>query len=185
MKGKIIILNGASSTGKTTLAYTLQAKLDEIYYRLSLDDFMKMVDGQKMHDDFFIRLSEILTTMHHTIRLFSDRGLNVIVDHVLLETPEERFSTPEIVTLLNDYPVMFVRVDCNFPELERREQERGDRQIGQLKWQLEHMHSYDMYDLRVNTFKQDIDECVRQIEDLLCQQDKWCAFKALYKHFTL
>jgi len=185
MKGKIIVLNGASSTGKTTLAYELQTKLGEIYYRLSLDDFMKMVDRQKMHDDFFIRLGEIITTMHHVIKLFSDRGLNVIVDHVLLETPEEKFSTPEIVTLLNDYPVMFVRVDCDLPELERRERERGDRQIGQSKWQVEHMHSYDMYDLRINTFKQDIDECVQQIKNLLGRPDKWCAFNTLYKHFTL
>ena len=176
MKGKITILNGASSTEKTTLAYKLQATLDEIYYRLSLDDFMKMVDGQKMHDDFLIRLGEIITTMHHAIKLFSDRGLNVIVDHVLLETPEEKFSTPEIVTLLNDYPVMFVKVDCDLPELERREKERRDRRIGQAKWQLEHMHSHDTYDLRVNTFRQDTEECIQQIKDLLSQPDKWSAF---------
>lgn len=47
MKGKIIFLNGPSSAGKTTLAYSLQSKLEEIYYRISVDDFMNMVDRQK------------------------------------------------------------------------------------------------------------------------------------------
>lgn len=185
MKGKIIILNGPSSAGKTTLAYALQAELDEIYYRLSADDFMKMLDRQKMHENFLIRLGEALTVMHHTIRLFSDRGLNVIVDHVLLDTPEEKFTTPEIVMLLNKYPVMFVRVDCDLPELERREKERGDRQIGQAKWQLEHMHSHDTYDLQINTFRQNRDECIQQIIALLSQPDKWRAFDHLYKHFAV
>jgi len=185
MKGNIIILNGPSSAGKTTLAHALQAELNEIYYRLSADDFMKMIDREKMHENFFARLGEALTAMHHTIKLFSDRGLNVIADHVLLETPEEKFTTPEIVMLLNKYPVMFVRVDCDLQELERRERERGDRQIGQAKWQLGHMHSHDTYDLRINTFKQNTDECVRQIIDLLSQPDKWSAFNNLYKHFTV
>ena len=184
MKGKIIILNGPSSAGKTTLAYALQAELDEIYYRLSADDFMKMVDRQKMHDNFFVRLGETLTIRHHTIKLFSDWGLNVIVDHVLLETPEEKFTTPEIVSLLNQYPVMFIRVDCDLLELERRERERGDRQLGQAKWQLENMHSHDTYDLKINTFRQNTNESVRQIANLLNQPDKWSAFNNLYKRFT-
>lgn len=184
MKGNIVILNGPSSTGKTTLAYALQAELKEIYYRLSADDFMKMIDREKMQENFFVRLGEALTAMHHTIKLFSDRGLNVIVDHVLLETPEEKCTTPEIVMLLNKYPVMFVRVDCDLPELERREKERGDRQIGQARWQLEHMHSHDTYDLQINTFKQNKNECVQQIIDLLSQPDKWSAFNNLYKYFT-
>lgn len=185
MNGKIIILNGPSSAGKTTLAYALQAELDEIYYRLSADDFMKMVDRQKMNKNFFIRLGEALTAMHHTIKLFSDRGLNVIVDHVLLETPEEKFTTPEIVMLLDKYPVMFVRIDCDLSELERRERERGDRQIGQAKWQLEHMHSHDTYDLQINTFRQNTDESVQQIINMLSRPDTWSAFNNLYKYFTV
>lgn len=185
MKGKIIVLNGPSSSGKTTLAYALQAKLDEIYYRISADDFMNMVDHQKMHDNFFVRLGEALSAMHHTIKLFSDRGLNVIVDHVLLDTPQEKFTTPEIVTLLNENPVLFVRVDCDLSELERREKERGDRKIGQSKYHLEHMHNYNIYDMQINTFRQNIDECIGQIIDLLNQPNKWNAFQNLYEIFTV
>lgn len=184
MNGKIIILNGPSSVGKTTVAYALQAELDDIFFRLSADDFMKMIDREKMHENFFVRLGEALSAMHHTIKLFSDKGLPVIVDHVLLETPEEKHLTTEIVTLLSKYPVLFVRVDCDLHELERRERERGDRKIGQAKWQLEHMHSHNIYDLQINTFRQNTDECVRQIINALGRPDKWSAFKKMYENLT-
>ena len=42
-KGKIIVLNGVSSSGKTTLAKALQEALDEPYTRLSIDDFINMM----------------------------------------------------------------------------------------------------------------------------------------------
>lgn len=185
MKGKVIILNGPSSSGKTTLAYALQAELDEIYYRISADDFMNMIDRKKMHNDFFVRLGEALTAMHYTIKLFSERGLNVIVDHVLLDTPQEKFTTPEIITLLSENPVLFVRVDCDLPELKQREIERGDRQIGQAEYQLRHMHNHNVYDLQINTFKQDTNDCVQQIANLLNQPDKWNAFHQLYELFIV
>lgn len=185
MKGKIIFFNGSSSSGKTTLAYALQENVNEIYYRLSADDFINMVNFKKMHDNLPLILGETLIAMYHTIKLFSDRGLNVIVDHVLLETLEDKYTTPGCVKLLHNNPVMFVRVDCDLPELERRERERGDRDIGQAKWQIEHMHSHDIYDLRINTFKQSTDECLYEIIALLDKPHKWNAFNDLYKHLKL
>jgi chloramphenicol 3-O phosphotransferase len=42
MKGKIIFLNGASSSGKTTLARALQARLERPAYHLAYDTFSQM-----------------------------------------------------------------------------------------------------------------------------------------------
>ena len=181
MKGTIIFLNGCSSAGKTTLAHRLQASLDEVYYRLSADDFMNMVDREKMRASFYVRSGEALTAMHHTVKLFSDRGLPVVVDHVLLETPQEEFTTRECVRLFHTYPVLFVKVDCCLRELERRERERGDRPPGQARWQREHMHSRDIYDLKLDTGEQSVDECVRQITCLLNRGERWRAFDRLYQ----
>lgn len=180
-KGTIIFLNGCSSAGKTTLARHLQSELNEIYYRVSADDFMNMVDREKMRNDFYTRSGEALTAMHHTVKLFSDMGLHVIVDHVLLETPQEKFTAIECVRLLRTYPVLFVKVDCDLRELERRERERGDRQAGQARWQREHMHSHDIYDLRLDTCRQSTDECTRQIAGLLKRREQWSAFDRLYQ----
>lgn len=180
-KGTIIFLNGCSSAGKTTLALHLQSTLTDVYYRVAADDFMNMVDREKMRSDFFTRSGEALTAMHHTVRLFSDMGLHVIVDHVLMETPQEKFAAIECVRLLRTYPVLFVKVDCDLQELERRERERGDRQIGQARWQREHMHSHDIYDLKLDTSRQSADECTQQITCLLKRKAQWSAFDRLYQ----
>ena len=50
-KGKIIFLNGVSSSGKTTPAKTLQARLPEPYYWLSVDTFMDMTPEKYMSND--------------------------------------------------------------------------------------------------------------------------------------
>ncbi len=180
MKGKIIFLNGVSSAGKTTLAHALQAKLDEVYYHISVDSFLNMMDEKKIASDFRARLADTLSAMHHTVKLFSDRGLNVIVDHVLLDTPELAFATPECVTLLHDSPVLFVRVDCDLSELERREKERGDREPGQARGQMDHIHKHQTYDMQINTARQNVDQCTQEIIRMLERQEEWTAFQMLH-----
>ena len=181
MKGNIIFLNGASSTGKTTLARALQATLDEVYYHLSVDNFVSMIDEKKLESDFIACITDAISIMHHTVRLFSDRGLNVIVDHVLEDSPALAFATPECVALLHDYPVLFVRVDCDLEELERREKERGDREPGQARGQLQYMHKQQIYDLQINTACQTTDQCVQAIMRMLDQPEEWTAFRRMYE----
>ena len=44
-KGKIIILNGVSSSGKTTLSKALQNAFSEEYLVLGIDDIIGMLPG--------------------------------------------------------------------------------------------------------------------------------------------
>jgi len=152
-KGKIIFLNGVSSAGKTTLAKVLQSKLNVPYYHICCDDFMHMTPRQILHDDFDNQLLITQGIMHETIALFSNKGHNVIVDDVVLDLPDKNDWLYEYVTIFENYPVLFVRVVCPIEVLERREIIRGDRNIGQSKWQLDHMHFDITYDLSVNTFE--------------------------------
>ena len=72
-KGKIICLNGVSSSGKSTLAKALQDKLKEPYYLMSEDTFTFMLpekfngftnDTNKIHLlTMFISLAGIVTTI--------------------------------------------------------------------------------------------------------------------------
>ncbi|AZK49067.1 hypothetical protein EIM92_15230 [Paenibacillus lentus] len=52
-----------------------------------------------------------------------------MVDHVL----HNKDTIIDYLAILNNYPVFFVAVHCPLTELERREQARGDRQIGLAK----------------------------------------------------
>ena len=54
-KGKIIFLNGVSSSGKSTLAKTLQDRLEEPFYLIANDTFT-MMSPEK-----FVRINDIET----------------------------------------------------------------------------------------------------------------------------
>ncbi|MBS4175078.1 AAA family ATPase [Bacillus sp. FJAT-49736] len=181
-KGNIIFLNGTSSAGKTSLTRKLQETFAEPYFHISIDTYEGMVPEKHLDSDFWKYLGQSASAMHHSIKLFSDLGLNVIVDTVILDIPEEKEWLPECVSLLHEYPVVFVGVHCPIHELERREKERGDRDIGQAKWQLERIHGHKIYDIEINTFESSIEDCAFQIRDKVLNMKDNDAFKRLYKN---
>jgi len=178
-KGHIIFLNGTSSSGKTSLTKKLQALSKEPYFHLSIDVYENMAPEKHLVSNYWKTLRDCASAMHNSIKTFSDAGLNVIVDHVILDISEEKGWLEECVDLLSDYPVVFVRVDCPIHELERRERARGDRDIGQAKWQFERIHGHGLYDIEVNTFENSIEECAEQVLKYMMPVNHSGAFKIL------
>lgn len=177
-KGKIIFLNGVSSAGKTTLAKALQDCFEDRYFYLSADNFFHTAPSKYYEQDFVSNLQAAMSGMHHAIRAYSDAGMNVVVDHVLIQP----FGfLEECVRLLHDYPVLFVHVCCPVEELRRREISRGDREEGQGEAQLELLEPQDCYDLIVDTFAMPTGDVVRRIEERLLQQETWAAFRMLWQ----
>ena len=130
-KGKIIWLNGVSSSGKTTLAKSLQDRLSEPFYLLANDIFTDepVCPVKFVEIDANETYQRALTGMYYAVRAFSDAGINTIVDDVLLkEDGYDRLK--QCVELLHDYPVLLVHVTCPVDELRRREEERKDRWAG-------------------------------------------------------
>jgi len=177
-KGKIIFLNGVSSSGKSTLAKVLQARLSEPFYVLANDMFTNDI----VSPDKFIEMDwrktyhRILTGMYHAVRAFSDISINVIVDDVFL-TEDDRLE--QCVELLHDYPVLFVHVTCPTDELRRREKERGDRGIGQGESQISILNPQSTYDITVDNYKNTNEECADMIIELLDFPEKLTAFKTI------
>jgi len=182
-KGNIIFLNGVSSAGKSTLTKKIQEKLSIPYYHISCDDFMDMTPKHILNKDFDNQLPITQGIMHETIKLFSDKGHNVIVDDVVLDLPKFNDWMYDYVTMFENYPVLSVRVDCPVEELERREKIRDDRSPGQAKWQLEQMNSSWTYDLIVNTFDNTTEKCADKIISMLQKQNEWNSFKVLKERF--
>jgi chloramphenicol 3-O-phosphotransferase len=178
-RGNIIILNGVSSSGKTTLTKALQRAFDEHYFWIANDTFCYMcsekfwdIDGEATHN-------RAMMAMFHTIKTFSDLGYNVIVDHVFVDI-DTVATLEKCIEILSDYKVYFIRVDCEIYELERREKQRGDRNIGQAKYQLDHIHKHNLYDYTVDTSYGNIAELVDNIKDFV-EMEQPIAFKILYK----
>lgn len=175
-----IFLNGVSSSGKTTLTSALQRKLTEPYYWLANDTFCDM-SAEKFWDiDHPETEYQSLSMLHHTVKLFSDLGKNVIVDHVMLSVQKGELLK-ECVNLLYEYPILFVHVTCPIDELRRREKERGDRDIGQAEGQIAVLNPQTTYDITVDTYENTADECVDKIIQLLSDEENFKAFKMLHE----
>ncbi|KAA0547449.1 AAA family ATPase [Bacillus sp. BGMRC 2118] len=163
-KGTVILLNGVSSSGKSTLSKQLTTLLPD-FFHLSSDDYDLVIE--KMEDRENDRLIPVPTEyfIHRTIKMFSDKGINLIVDQILHD--DETFD--DCLEVLHHYPVLFVGVHCPLNELSRREKERGDRTVGQAAFQLGYVHQQkEVYDIEVNTAENTIKECA----ELIVQQLK-------------
>jgi len=158
-KGKIILLNGVSSSGKSSLAKRLAIGLED-YFHLSIDDFDLIIE--KMENRNTAKLIPIPTEefFHETVKLFSEKGVNLIVDQILHD--EDTIS--HFVSVLKDYPVLFVGVHCSVEEIDRREKARGDRITGQGWAQLEFVHrQHETYDIEVNTAESSLEAAAEKI----------------------
>ena len=179
-KGKIIFLNGVSSSGKSTLAKALQEKLNEPFYLLTNDTFCDMSPDKFINIDWIATYDRALKGMYYTIRAFSDICINTVVDDVLLKDDNYDRLT-ECVALIHDYPILFVHVICSsLEELRRREKERGDRGIGQGESQLSQLNPQDTYDITVDTFENTTEECADKIIEMLDYPERFTAFKTLW-----
>lgn len=185
-KGKIIFLNGVSSAGKSTLTKCLQMAATEPYYAIAQDTFTSAIapnykgkfDGEKLNDLWL----DAISAMHHTIKLYSDLGHNVVVDHVLTRfTDEDGKSDPsleECAKLLCDYPAWLIKVECSIEALRRREIERGDRAPGTAEWQMQYLAPKDGYDLSVSTSEKTAEQCAEDILSWVSGNAPW-AFREI------
>ncbi|MBI5667052.1 MAG: AAA family ATPase [Chloroflexi bacterium] len=152
----IILLNGTSSSGKSTLAKALQNTFDTPYLHVGIDTFIFMLPKAYLNPPLWYTVFEyhwqpdgslIITTgplghqlmaaMHEAIAGLARAGFNIIVDHVMLEAA----WLDDCVRLLRDFDVTFVGVRCRLAVVEQREWERKDRTLGQAKAQYSVVHA--------------------------------------------
>lgn len=146
--GRVVYLNGTSSSGKSSLARALVDLSDEAFTYLALDHL-----GGELH--------------RYAARL-AHSGNHVIIDNVAAFFGAKYCDDfAESFDLLADLSVILVRVDCNLEELERREKERGDRMIGLARTQFDTVHAHGQYDLVVDTGNDSARDCARQILDFI------------------
>lgn len=171
-----ILLNGTSSSGKTTLARALQLATPEPLLYASNDQFIFMTPDHILKNDALrpTVLLPLLSAFHRTLPLILGTRLPVIIDHVI-----ERWGwMDEIAEALHGFDVFFVKVHCPLEELERRELARGDRQLGFARMQLEFVHRYGSYDAEIDTHAHSFDENVASLQALLHSDIKPTALPA-------
>ncbi|MEM7081062.1 MAG: AAA family ATPase [Pseudomonadota bacterium] len=175
MPGKVIILNGASSSGKTTLALALQQQLAEPYQHISLDQFRDglpartrglnapagtpgasglnvvpdLTEGEPLtHIRFGDHGAQVMRAMRRSVRTFSDLGLHVIVDDLMFE-PDWLLDYANLLSVEHTW---VIGIFCDPEEIERREAQRLGRFPGTARAHTQLVHSHGgNYDLQVDS----------------------------------
>ena len=182
--GNIIILNGTSSSGKTSVLRALQEILEEPYLEAGIDKFIWMLPHRYLDRplwDEVLGLADhaggeghvLVSGMHAAIASLAREGNNVIADHVLVEPAWAR----ECAVLFADLPAYLVGVRCPLDVLEQRERSRGNRTLGQARLQYNLVHKYVNYDLEVDTSILSPEACAGEIKKRLRTRPE--AFKKL------
>jgi chloramphenicol 3-O phosphotransferase len=161
--GNIILVNGASSSGKSTLSSALQAKLEQPFWHYSIDHLIaaNILPHVRIKSKEFLWSDlrpQFFAGFHHSLPALAKAGNSLIVEHIV-ETKE---WMQLLLELLKPFDVFFVGVHCPLLELERRELERGNRRIGEARQDFETVHTFGVYDLEIDS-TQDLDTNVETV----------------------
>jgi chloramphenicol 3-O phosphotransferase len=163
--GRVILLHGASSSGKSTLARAVQAQLDEPFLHVSSDQMVGMLPTRRDADGPFAWWTGMRPPFfhgfHRCIPALAAAGNDLVVEHVI----EFAAWRAELTALLRGLDVFLVGVHCDVDEIDRRERERGDRRIGEGREHVEHdgIHTFGPYDLDVDTTGRAPDELAAEV----------------------
>jgi chloramphenicol 3-O phosphotransferase len=187
MTGKIILINGTSSSGKTTLARELQRIWPSPLLYLGIDMVIGMLpfaytgEGGCATQGFAMRIGadERGPTAHLEIgpagqklnrhlaelasRLAGD-GFDLVIDHVILDDP----TLGELVEELPADRTWFIGVHCEGAVADAREQARDDRFAGTARTQRPLVHAGNrFYDLEIDTSAVEAASLAVKIADLV------------------
>jgi chloramphenicol 3-O phosphotransferase len=170
--GTVVVLNGVSCSGKSSVARAVQEVMAEPWMHCGLDHFEAMQprkEGKRIHCFYGqgIEQPDLVPALHQAVAALSRMGAHVVNEHILLQP---RWLA-DAVERYRGLPVVFVGVVCPLEELERRERERNKGvQIGQSARQFErlrYLHEAGVYDLALDTTTLTPGECAEEIGRLL------------------
>jgi len=201
--GKVILIIGTSSVGKSSTILELQNILSEHYLALGIDTFLHMVSprwggglgGPRSMDGFrYVKTTvhrtssirilygdvgrRVLHGMHRAVAALAACGNNVLVDEMLLD----HSVLDDWVDALHGLPVCIVRLRASLAVLEQREQQRGNE--GGLARGHLHDNLIDVYDLDLDTTHHEPKVIAHTIGQYLESKATWTAMQQLARHRT-
>lgn len=157
---RVILLNGASSSGKSTLATaikeSLKLKCNLEYEMISIDDFLKMTSDDVIYEDDVYDISPMLCERARELLQVKE---GVIIDHVITSERIYRMLRES----LQHYDFLSVHVTCPRQILKEREKQRGNRCIGSAEASLQYLYPKEGYEVMVDTYEMSVSDCVSKI----------------------
>lgn len=150
----IIVLNGTSSSGKSSIVKALQESFEEPYLHLQLDMFWDMVPSHiEANSNNFANIKYVVMD---TLKSLHTHGMNVILDTVVM--PKGLHFIKEQLKEMNAF---YVYVHADLDTLKEREKHRGDRKIGLAESQKSEILKDCSYDIHVDTTHKTAEEAAQ------------------------
>ena len=169
---QVIVLNGGSSSGKSSIARALQDVLPELWLTFGTDVLAEALpgrgadpraglvlepDGTVTAKPKFRAVEEI---WYEGLAVMASRGALLILDEVFLAGGA---GQQRLRTLLGDLDVLWAGVHCDPLVAANREAARPDRIRGMATTQAVTVHAGVVYDVEVDTTDCPAIACARQI----------------------
>lgn len=181
---QVIVLNGGSSSGKSSMARCLQSLLPNPWLTLGVDDFLtamppamlKSEDGIVFGADGQITVGPGLRALDAAwsegVAAMARAGAGIILDVVLLQGAAGQIRWKNVFAGLE---VLWVGVQCDPLVATAREAARGDRVPGMAALQARMVHQGVVYDMEVDTTCTSPEDCARIIVDRVAARMDWTA----------
>lgn len=162
----IVVLNGASSSGKTAIARAFQELAPRIFLNLSIDSVLYALPPSVLErtqrgevSEREIRYPELVQGFYACVRELAGLGHDLIIDHAV--------TTSAVAEMLHaatrSHRTLLVGLDCPVEVLAGRERDRGDRRLGLAAGQCDRIHQWLDYELRIDTSLTGPEEAARSI----------------------
>ena len=175
---QILVLNGASSAGKSSLGRVLQRQLGAGWFMLGVDDLLRAIlpcgDDPALLDVSSAGVVRTTDTFRRAeaawyagVAAIAQQAQGVILDEVLLDGAA---SQARLSTALAGPTLTWIGVVCDVAVGEQRERLRGDRVAGMHVEQRDRVHDGVRYDLIVDTSSRSPDEAAQEVHAALSTQ---------------
>lgn len=164
---QVIILNGASSAGKSSIVKVLQEKLPVLYLNFSIDsilyalpdsDLESMMRGAAITKAEY-SYSKLVLGYHAAAASLLKSGNRLILDNAITKA-EWRL---DLEFHLAPFEAFWIGIECETEELRRREKCRGDRALGTAEREAAIVHDGFRYNLTLDTSSRSSQLCADRI----------------------
>ncbi|UFN44582.1 chloramphenicol phosphotransferase CPT family protein [Nocardioides okcheonensis] len=166
----VVVLNGGSSAGKTSIGRCLQDLLPRPWLLMGVDRLIEVAPASLVSygpsGEVVLGESwrELETAWSAGVAAMARAGAGVIIDDVFLDGAASQERTRSQLYGLH---VLWVGVHCSPEAATARELARGDRPAGMAALQATVVHRDVDYDLVVDSSTASAEECARRIADRL------------------
>lgn len=175
----MIILNGGSSSGKSSIARALQEILPGIWLTFGVDTFIDALPGRgdspksgiSYGPDGTVSVTDEYSRLENgwyaALQTLADAGADIILDEVLLSGGR---GQQRLRSAFGGSSPLWVGVHCDPDVAAAREASRGDREAGMARRQASLVHVGVVYDIEVDTTAHSSEACARTIADLVASR---------------